>query len=160
MLTCVTDPTPGSSAPERERPTVLLIDDDAEMLESLAMVLQDYGFRVLTAPDGHRGLQMFREHEPAAVLTDIIMPEEDGIGTMLQIRRERPETTVIVISGQVESWDYLGIARRLGADAVFEKGGDTRVLLETLDRLLARPSTTTAASARAGAGPRARHGDR
>jgi DNA-binding response OmpR family regulator len=160
MLTCVTDPMPASSARERERPTVLLIDDDAEMLESLAMVLQDHGFRVLTAPDGHRGLQMFREHEPAAVLTDIIMPEEDGIGTMLQIRRERPETTVIVISGQVESWDYLGIAQRLGADAVFEKGGDTRVLLETLDRLLTRGSATSALSAGGGVGSRARQGDK
>jgi DNA-binding response OmpR family regulator len=117
-------------------PTVLLIDDDAEMRESLALMLEDHGFRVLTACDGRRGLRMFREHQPELVLTDIIMPEEDGIGTLLQIRRERPETKVVALSGRLDSWNYLPIAQRLGADAAVEKGRNPRILIETLSRLL------------------------
>jgi CheY-like chemotaxis protein len=77
--------------PESARPaTVLVIDDDPAMVESLAMMLEDHGFRVLTANNGVRGLEVFREQRPAAVLTDILMPEQDGIGAIIEMRRERP----------------------------------------------------------------------
>ena len=64
--------------------TVLVIDDDPMMVESLAMLLEDHGFRVLTANNGVRGLRVFRKQRPAAVLTDIVMPEQDGIGAGTQ----------------------------------------------------------------------------
>ena len=118
--------------------TVLVIDDDPNMVESLAMMLEDHGFRVLTANNGIRGLRVFREQRPAAVLTDIIMPEQDGIETILQIRRERSEVKIIAISGagRVGRTDFLTMASKLGADATFEKGRNASELIELLKGML------------------------
>ena len=68
-----------------------------------------------------------------------MMPEEDGIGAMLQMRRERPDVKIIAISGgsKADRSDYLVIAERLGADAALEKV-DTDALIETLDKILRR----------------------
>jgi len=127
------------SAGAGEAPTVLIIDDDPAMVDSLSMMLEDHGFRVLTAPNGIRGLRVFREQRPAAVLTDILMPEQDGIETIVELRRSFPGTKIIAISGRFRSWNYLVLAKKLGADAAFEKGRDPALLIETLNRLLAQP---------------------
>ena len=123
--------------------SVLVIDDDPEMVESLAMLLEDHGFQVLTANNGVRGLEVFREQRPAAVLTDIIMPEQDGIGAILEMRRERPEVKIIAISGagRVGKTDFLTIARKLGADATFEKGRSANELVVLLRATLRRMRT-------------------
>ncbi len=117
---------------------VLLIDDDPAFLDSLSLLLGNCGFRVLTARNGAHGLQMFRRHAPLVVVTDIIMPEEDGIGVMLQMRRERPNVKIIAISGggKIDKSDYLTVAERLGADAAIPKG-ETEALIEVLDGLMA-----------------------
>ena len=131
-------------------PAVLVIDDDPAMVESLALMLEDHGFRVLTACDGARGLRVFHEHNPAAVLTDIVMPEQDGIGAIMEMRRERPGVKIIAISGngRIGNSDFLTIAGKLGADATFEKGRNARDLLGLLQAMLPR------STARAGEGQR------
>jgi DNA-binding response OmpR family regulator len=120
--------------------TVLVIDDDPAMVESLALMLEDHGFRVLTAIGGVRGLQVFREQGPAAVLTDILMPEQDGIGAIMTMRRERPAVKIIAVSGagRIGKSDFLTVARKLGADATFEKGQNAGELVELLKAVLAR----------------------
>jgi DNA-binding response OmpR family regulator len=120
--------------------TVLVIDDDPDMVESLAMMLSDHGFPVLTANDGVRGIEMFREYKPAVVLTDILMPEHDGIEVIMTMRRERPAVKIIAISGsgRIGKSDFLTIARKLGADATFEKGHKAGELLELLKTMLRR----------------------
>jgi DNA-binding response OmpR family regulator len=131
---------PESVRPVQFRPTVLIIDDDRDMLDSLAMLLEDHGFRVLTANNGARGFEAFREQTPAAVLTDIMMPEQDGIETILQMRRERAEVKIIAISGvgRVGKTDFLAMARKLGADATFEKGRSANELVVLLKATLRR----------------------
>lgn len=118
---------------------VLLIDDDPDFLDSLTLLLETHGFRVLTARNGAQRLQMFRAHSPAVVITDIMMPEEDGIGLMLRMRRERRDVKIIAISGggKVDKSDYLVIADKLGADATFQKQ-DTEALIELLAEMLKR----------------------
>jgi len=118
---------------------VLLIDDDPGFLDSLVLLLETHGFRVVTARNGAHGLQMFRAHSPAVVVTDIMMPEQDGIGAMLQMRRERRDVKIIAISGggTLDKTNYLAIAEKLGADAAFQKQ-DTEALIETLDEMLKR----------------------
>jgi CheY-like chemotaxis protein len=130
--------TSGSRTPEYAGP-VLVVDDDPGFLDSLTLLLETHGFRVLTARDGAHGLQMFRAHSPAVVVTDIMMPEEDGIGAMLQMRRERRDVKIIAISGggEVVKSDYLAIAEKLGADAAFQKE-DTDALIEMLGEMLKR----------------------
>ena len=117
---------------------MLIIDDDPEVLDSLKMVLEAHGFPVLTARNGYQGLVVFRERSPAVVVTDIMMPEQDGIGAMLQMRRERRDVKIIAMSGSgyFDGWDYLAVAEQLGADAVFRKTLDTDPLIHLLERLL------------------------
>ncbi len=98
------------------------------MRESLSMILEDYGFSVRTAADGLEGLRKFREESPSVVVTDILMPGLDGIGAIMQMRRERPAVKIIAVSGggRIGRSDFLTIARNLGANAAFEKGPGTR----------------------------------
>jgi response regulator RpfG family c-di-GMP phosphodiesterase len=60
-------------------PTVLVVDDDTLVRETVRMLLEDHGFRVVTATDGDDGLRKFRQIAPDVVLTDIIMPNKEGI---------------------------------------------------------------------------------
>jgi CheY-like chemotaxis protein len=80
-------------------PTILVIDDDILVRQTVRLLLEDHGFRVITALDGEDGLQKFREIAPDVVLTDIIMPKKHGIALIFELRRERPEVKIIAMSG-------------------------------------------------------------
>jgi two-component system, chemotaxis family, chemotaxis protein CheY len=103
--------------------TVLVIDDDADVRHSLELLLETYGFQVALARNGAQGLAAFRRIEPDLVLTDIVMPVQDGIETILTMRRERPDARIVAMSGRgaVGDADYVDIATRLGADAALPK---------------------------------------
>src|ERR1700694_2289923 len=88
-----------SSAPQDRGGAVLIIDDDVEMRDLLVTLLDAHGFRVLTASNGVRGLQMIRESAPRVVLTDILMPEQDGMETIRAVRRAHPDVKIIAMSG-------------------------------------------------------------
>ena len=110
----------GVSAPES--PDVLLIDDDPGVRDSLTMLLQAHGLRVVAAADGRRGLEAFRAHAPKLVLTDILMPEQDGIGAILEMRRERPDAKIVAMSGggRVDKADYLTTAEKLDMEKLIK----------------------------------------
>ena len=120
-----------------DRATILLIDDDAAVLDSLKLLLEAHGFRVLTASDGREGLAAFEQHAPAVVITDILMPEQDGIGAIREMRGIRPGAKIVAMSGggRVDKADYLSVAEKLGADFAIEKC-DLNKLLEILPALL------------------------
>ena len=126
-----------TSGPAPDRATVLLIDDDPGVLDSLRLLLEAYGYGVLTASDGRKGLAVFQQHAPAVVVTDILMPEQDGIGTIREIRRLCSGAKIIAMSGsgKVDKSDYLSMAEQLGADVGIEKC-DVEKLLEILPKLL------------------------
>src|SRR5690242_14942558 len=133
--------TSNTQAQARETvPAVLLIDDDLAVLGSLTLLLEISGFRVLTARDGAQGLREFRKHSPAVVVTDILMPEQDGIGLIMQMRRERPGVKVIAISGggRIGNSNFLTLATKLGADSVMPKPIDTDKLVDAIRRYLAQ----------------------
>jgi signal transduction histidine kinase/FixJ family two-component response regulator len=88
---------PGAHASARN--TVLLVDDEQDIRDLLALLLDDLGFNVLTAADGFQGLTLFKTACPAMVLTDIKMPGLDGIGLLKAIKAQSPETEVLMISG-------------------------------------------------------------
>jgi DNA-binding NtrC family response regulator len=114
----------GATLTTAEEPAILLIDDDASVRALLTLLLELRGIRVLTAADGRRGLQVFREHAPAVVVTDIMMPAMSA-------------------GGKIDQSDYLSVAKKLGAVSVFEKSSDTMMLVEMLVRLVkgtAQPS--------------------
>jgi CheY-like chemotaxis protein len=101
--------------------TVLLIEDDATSRRLLRRLLEGVGFTVLVADDGRRGVDLYRSEHPDVVLTELLMPEQDGIETLLAIRREAPAAQVIAMSGHQSGLDYLHLARQLGATAVLGK---------------------------------------
>jgi two-component system, chemotaxis family, chemotaxis protein CheY len=132
--------TQGSSttAPGADCPTVLVIDDEPVVRESLELLLETYGFQVALARDGAQGLAAFRRIEPDLVLTDIVMPNQDGIETILTMRRERPQTKIIAMSGRgsVGNTEYIDIAARLGADVAIPKPLEAAKLIAAAQALM------------------------
>jgi two-component system, chemotaxis family, chemotaxis protein CheY len=119
---------------------ILVIDDDLTVRSAMVQFLKDLGYDVVTAENGHRGLRMFRSEKPDLVITDIIMPEKEGIQTITEIRRERPDAKIIAVSGggRVGNTDFLKIARSLGADDAVAKPVDPDDFTARVRRFLPR----------------------
>jgi len=119
---------------------ILVIDDDHLVRYTISRILQRNGYDVVTASDGKRAMTVFRDERPDMVITDIIMPEQEGIQTILMIRAERPEVKIIAVSGgaRTHSVDYLGMAEAFGADDVIPKPFEADELLSRLARFCPR----------------------
>ena len=112
-----------SDQESRSRGKVLLIDDDAVLLGLMAHAFAAAGYTTLTAENGRKGLLLLDAYKPDLVVTDIVMPEMEGIGAILQIRRKPNPPKIIAISGAGHGGrrDYLCWAKHLGADEVLAK---------------------------------------
>ena len=130
-------------------PTVLAVDDDVMVLQALSIMLEDRGYKVLTAVDGVQGLRLYRQHRPDLVLTDIIMPEKEGIALTRELRREFPDARIIAMSGggRVGKSDYVAIARAFGAAAGLYKPFDDEELVAAVRMVLERTAAEKKASA-------------
>ncbi len=84
---------------KKEHRSVLLVDDETDIREVLAISLRDMGYEVLEAENGEKALALFREKAPLIVLTDIKMPGMDGIEILKRIKHENPYAQVIMITG-------------------------------------------------------------
>jgi DNA-binding response OmpR family regulator len=120
---------------------VLIIDDDRIVRDALAQVLQHAGYTVTSAADGIRGIAAFRDRRPDIIITDIIMPEKEGIETIIEIRAEAPEMPILAISGgaRIGNTDFLNIARKLGATDVLAKPFEAKELLVKVAACLEPP---------------------
>ena len=116
---------------------ILVIDDDCLVRYTLSRILSSSGYEVVTASDGLRGMTVLHNEHPDVVITDIIMPEQEGIDTILQIRRARPHVKIIAISGggRIRNIDFLKMASSLGADDVIPKPFEADELLSRLSRI-------------------------
>lgn len=117
---------PVSPAPEAKgarRRRVLLVDDDPDLLDAVRRGLEGLGYRVETASNGVEAARQLERELPEVMVLDIVMPVQDGIETLLELRRRNLELKVVVVSGggRITSMDYLGAARLLGANRVMEK---------------------------------------
>jgi len=117
---------------------ILLVEDDPIVRETVRQVLASEGHDVICANDGRRGVDLFRKTRVDLVVTDIIMPEKEGIQTIQEIRAMRPRARIIAMSGggRVGSTDFLSVAKKLGADDTLAKPFDPEELIEKVDRLL------------------------
>jgi CheY-like chemotaxis protein len=134
---------PQSFDGRRERPLVLIVDDDRGVRESLAAVMEAFGFRTRTAENGFEGLETLKAEIPSAIITDLNMPEMDGFELMSALRRMRTAVPVIVMSGGIPGglnggYDFLQAARRLGAVATFRKPLAVLELVDTISGLTAQ----------------------
>jgi two-component system nitrogen regulation response regulator NtrX len=100
--------------------TVLIVDDEPAILSTLANVLTDEGYQVVTASGGAAALASLQQEAPAVVLLDIWMPDLDGLDTLQQIKQRRPQTIVIMMSGH-GSIETAVRATKLGAYDYIEK---------------------------------------
>jgi two-component system chemotaxis response regulator CheY len=116
---------------------LLVIDDNPAFLRSLVRLLAVHGLDVAVARNGREGLAIFRRISPAVVLTDILMPVQDGISTLMAMRREQPGVKIIAMSGGGLKSDFLTVAKKLGADSTVEKPFDVGELAALIRRYLA-----------------------
>jgi CheY-like chemotaxis protein len=116
---------------------LLLVDDAPAVRDSIEMVLEGAGFVVDQAEQGATALRLLRAQAPDLVITDILMPQKEGIETIREIRSMLPNTPIIAISGSVETGaNYLKMAQSIGASAIMAKPFDPRAMLTLVHRLL------------------------
>lgn len=118
---------------------ILLIDDDDLLRAAIGDLLESGGYDVASAGAGDAGLELFRAARPDLVITDLTMPETDGIDIVRALSTEVPRPRIIVISGGGEQLDSLTNLRRaqaLGADRILEKPFRANVLLEMVASIL------------------------
>lgn len=117
---------------------ILVIDDDDQLRVFLRRILEKDGHEVADAPNGAVGIMIHRENPADLVITDIFMPEKEGISTIMDLNRNFPKVKIIAISGggRAHSVDYLELAKNLGAARAFQKPFDKADLLEAIKELL------------------------
>lgn len=119
---------------------ILLIDDDEDFNRSLKDYLENEGYSVVSAENGKVGLKKIQETDPDLIITDIVMPETDGMELLTQIKNNPKLSSkkIIAISGggRMDKKLFLDIAKDLGADCVFDKPLDIDALVESVGSLL------------------------
>jgi DNA-binding NtrC family response regulator len=110
---------------------ILVIDDDAIVRITIVQLLEEAGHQVLWAVDGLQGMAVFHGKRPDLVITDMIMPEQEGIQTIAEILKAEPNAKIIAMSGggRVGNTDFLKMAKVRGAMAVIPKPFDMDELL-------------------------------
>jgi len=118
--------------------TVLVIDDDPGMREMMRSMLESAKYQVILATSGVSALPLFREQRPQLVITDILMPDKDGIETVREIRKIDPDAKIIAVSGggRAKYTNFLHIAQEFGASEVLEKPFRREELLAAVGRTI------------------------
>ncbi len=117
---------------------VLVIDDDAEMRSMLRQLLDEQGHDVIEARDGKRGSELYATHAIDVVITDIFMPDKDGLETIVDLRKQFPDAKIIAISGQLSRHNMLPVATALGACRTIAKPFQPQELIEAVWEVLSR----------------------
>lgn len=117
---------------------ILLVDDDLQLLRAARTALERAGHEVVSAVNGEAAVRRFRQSPPDLLITDIVMPEKEGLETILELRRESPNLKILAISAYVRSEyaDYLQFARQVGANGTLAKPFDRDDLLAAVNELL------------------------
>jgi CheY-like chemotaxis protein len=120
---------------------IMVVDDDRHIQLALRQIVESAGHSAIEAGNGQEAIEMFEEYRPDLVITDIFMPQTDGIETIRTIRRCQPDARIIAISGGYvgSGWNYLGSVVVLGADMALQKPFTLSQMTTAIERLLSRP---------------------
>jgi CheY-like chemotaxis protein len=120
---------------------VLIIDDDEQLRSLLSQILERAGYAVQEAENGAIGIKMFQEHPFDLVITDLIMPEKEGVETIMELRRQFPQVPLIAMSGggRTGPHDYLTLAKQLGARRTLPKPFSREEILQVVREALDDP---------------------
>jgi DNA-binding response OmpR family regulator len=116
---------------------VLVVDDEPSITDLVSLILTEKGYEVSIANDGKQGLKQFESVEPDLVITDIVMPDMEGIEFIKALVKKKKDIPVIVMSGNIVGRKFLKTACLFGAKAALTKPFTTQELIETIDRILA-----------------------
>ena len=117
------------------RKTVLVVDDDADILKALSLRLRSSGFNVITASDGSSALSLAGSAKPDLVITDIWMPVGAGFSVAFRLKQSMPNVPVIFLTASKKP-ELKGMAAKLGAAAFLEKPYEPEVLLAAIHAAL------------------------
>ena len=126
----------GEGSSDVDRRTVLIVEDDADVREVLSRLLQHEGFEVFTAADSTSGYEQLLQHEPAVVITDVMLPDYSGLEFIRWVRKRAGSTALPVIAMTAFEKGYLVAAQHLGADVVIHKPEGLDQLLDTVAAVL------------------------
>jgi DNA-binding response OmpR family regulator len=112
--------------------TILLIDDEAQVRGIFQVALEEAGYRVLTAENGKHALHLLEHQELDMILVDIFMPDMDGLELISLLRKTRPASKIIAVSGGSGKWNYLKTAKCFGADDTLKKPFSLQELLDAV----------------------------
>ncbi len=115
---------------------ILVVDDEAILCEFIGLALRAEGYEVVTAGNGREGLFLFESKRPDLVISDIIMPEMDGIEFIRNLFKRKSNTPVIVMSGNAVGTTFLRSARIFGARVSLVKPFSVQKLIDTVDRVI------------------------
>jgi CheY-like chemotaxis protein len=117
---------------------ILVIDDEPSILLMIKKMLEKTGHEVDMALNGKEGMQIFEKNQADLLITDIIMPEKEGLETIVEMRKNFPDLKIIAISGggRISADGYLPGAKLLGANMVFQKPLVQKEFLEAVSFLL------------------------
>ena len=120
---------------------ILVIEDDFAVRELILQTLSKAGYQVIAAGDGGEGLNLFREKNPALVIPDIVMPQKEGLQTIIELKQEAPGVKVIAMSGggRYCNADYLKLAKKFGGRRTVSKPFMRDELLASVKEVLAEP---------------------
>ncbi len=114
---------------------ILLIDDDSELREVLSQALSQAGYEVTTGADGRQASVICRAKTPDIVITDIYMPNKDGLEALMVLHHDFPKVKVIAISGGISKQNILQVAMALGASSTLSKPFQPAELLAVVEKV-------------------------
>jgi CheY-like chemotaxis protein len=118
---------------------ILVVDDDPTLRRAIALTLEKAGHSVLRYENGRKAVDYLEHGDADLLITDVLMPEMDGLETVRAARRLQPQLPILAISGGLpEPTDYLGITSVFGATAVLQKPFSSAELITMVENLLSR----------------------
>jgi DNA-binding NtrC family response regulator len=122
---------------------ILIIDDETQIRSMLRLMLERVGYEVAEAPDGIEGIRKYRENPADLIITDLIMPNKDGIGMIIDLKKEFPKVRIIAMSGGGVNRPegYLDGAKKLGAARTLTKPIDREEMLAAVKETLKDATT-------------------
>ena len=117
-------------------PTVLVIDDEEPVREYIRCILEDEGMKVVDSPNGNDAVAIMNANTVDLVITDLVMPEKEGIETIREIMSYNKKCKIIAMSGAVYRDTYLNVTKVLGVHEVISKPFQREVFLELIYKVL------------------------
>lgn len=118
---------------------ILVVDDDAIIRRMLRKALQQAGHEVVEAQNGEEAIRLQQASQAELVITDMLMPETDGVEVIMELRRQAPRLKIIAMSGggHFGQTETLDVAMPLGAMSTLRKPFRLELMLETVEKALA-----------------------